>query len=78
MGLPVDEDYYLKFMRSIILSAERLKNAPIQVKISVFVLLRELLEEYFDIDNPPQKYRKLVEIMTKDDYGAFEWMGRWI
>lgn len=71
LGLPVNENYYKKILRQIILNAVRVRNMPQSVQEDIFILSGELVERYLKDIEVPKEYRGIAVALKNKDYGMY-------
>ena len=69
-GLPEDENYAEKCTHQFILNAKRIKNMPIEIQKSVFLLTCGLVREY-SIRPVLKKYIPLYKAINDMDFGKY-------
>ena len=72
LSLDKDMAYYEQIMNQIILNYKRVRFMPVEIRQSIFILTKNLLEKHLGELNPPSKYKYLIETLEKSDFGAFE------
>lgn len=71
LGLENNDEYQERFFKQIILNEKRIRNMPIDIKESVFVLSCELFEKYFSNCPRLKKYKLLDKSLKTKNYGVF-------
>lgn len=69
LNLPINNDYYCKILRQIVLNYKRTIKLPEEIQQCIFVLTRDLLLE---MPPMPSKYQKIDIAIRNSDWGIFK------
>ena len=71
LNLPIDDLYYQKFFRQIILNGKRMASMRKEIQESAFVLSCRLMDKWFEGFVVPKKYKNLYKIIKKRKFIAY-------